>query len=109
MRRRMPNRRQRRSAKKRTIEVKPKKGGKRQKDVLLITATFKGLYPNYGYMGKIEPLRQRIIKALESIHFRNVGVTTMSQKKVGKLKIQPKPKKEEKQNAKRQVKTKKPK
>lgn len=98
MQRRMLNRRQRRRMKKVmtkrkvTLKAKPKGLKRGEKDILLITGTFKGLYPNRGYMGKFEPMRKRITKALEALHFRNVTVTSMSQKKVGKLKFDPKKK-----------------
>ena len=94
MRRRMPNRRMRRSAKKITRDVAlESKGKKKEKDILLMTVTFKGLYPNHGYLGDFKAMRRRITKALEGIHFHHVGVTSISQKKVGKLKVKPKPKK----------------
>lgn len=108
MQRRMPNRRQRRKMKKAsrkvTLKTKPKGLKRGEKDILLITGTFKGLYPNRGYMGKFEPMRKRITKALEALHFRNVTVTSMSQRKVGKLKFDPKKKtKAEKTKIKEQI------
>lgn len=95
--RRMLNRSMRRRLAKlqKKAQKKPKKlqkNDKNQRDVLLITATVKGFYPSRGYMKDFEPMRKQIIKVLEALYFRHVTVTAMSQKKVGKLKIEPKPK-----------------